>query len=516
MTYMPNSKHRAMKKLLVSALVVLPWCGLVIQPQARTSRPTDPVDVRIARGLVAWRKPGAINYKAACANCHGPDGYELAMYNFDDTDLRRRAKPHLSASDAEDIVTLVHAVREKYGIKKLLDPMKDRPFQPGGEVLPGATPEERDLAFGLELTDKLPPLMKGRVENLEAAKKASVEVMGLNPWTLKIGIPLNRISEDIFHGSEHASIANWISDTPRIPEDQTRNEWYALEDSYLANPTDDNLWKLFEGYDKLTKQTGVQNVNDLSSMKQKSLFMLQHLARTGRLNPEPDRPPIYFGDLTSVLVPNQIWDVGNLARDFMPGDPESLGFDEDLKLKKTSGPTIGTQLADMRVSWMYLGWLFDQGLYRTSFDKRVRRGEWIQTSIWQDGPYAIHNVYVSTRHQLVLSWSPKVWSGDPGRRHYTWDYAQLMLGQRHLHQRPENPKHREIYDRFTANCFRMSLQLLIEDLEKNHVIWLRDPSRAHVKQMLEFLNTVDPSYATQDKALVDQVLTSIDASTERV
>ena len=139
MTYMPNSKHRAMKKLLVSALVVLPWCGLVIQPQARTSRPTDPVDVRIARGLVAWRKPGAINYKAACANCHGPDGYELAMYNFDDTDLRRRAKPHLSASDAEDIVTLVHAVREKYGIKKLLDPMKDRPFQPGGEVLPGAT-----------------------------------------------------------------------------------------------------------------------------------------------------------------------------------------------------------------------------------------------------------------------------------------------------------------------------------------------------------------------------------------
>lgn len=505
-----------MKRILALALVALPWCLAAVQPQARLSKPSDPVDLRIAKGLIVWRKPGAINHAAACASCHGPDGYELAMYDFDDATLRRRAKPHLSPADADEIVSLIHAVREKYGLKKLLDPMVDRPFQPGGEVLPGSTPEERDLAFGEELRQKLPTLMSGRVETLEQAKKAADEVMGVNPWTLKIGIPLNRISEDVFHGSEHASIAHWIADEPRIVPPENAASWYALQDAYLANPTDDNLWKLCEGYDKLTKQTGVLNMNDLSSTKQKSLFILQHLARTNRLKPEPNRPPIYWGDLKSVLVPNPIWDVGNLARDFMPGDPDSLGFSDDLKMKKVGGPAVGRQLQDMRVSWMYTGWLFDQGLYRTSFDKRVRRGEWLQTSLWQDGPYAIHNVFVSTRHQLVLSWSPNIWSGDPGRRHYTWDYAQLMLGQRHVKQRPENPKHREIYDRFTANCFRMSLLLLIDDLEKNHVIWLRDPSRAHAKQMLEFFNMVDPDWAAKDKALVDRVLEAIDSSTERV
>lgn len=505
-----------MKRFLTLALVALPWCALVVQPEAKASKPADKADLAIAKGLVAWRKPGAINHQAACANCHGPDGYELAIYNFDDATLRRRAKPHLQPAEVEEIVSLIHAVREKYGIKKLLDPFEDRPFQPGGQVLPGKTPEERDEAFGEEILTKFPTLMGGRIESLEQAKRAAGEIMAVNPWTLKIGIPLNRISEDFFHGPEHATIANWIPDEPRIAPEDTAGEWYATQDAYLANPSDQNFWKMMEAYDKLTKQTGVQNINDLSSAKQKSLFLFQHLARTGKLNPEPSRPPILYGELKSVLVPNPIWDVGNLARDFMPGDKDSLGFSDDLRLKKTSGPTVDRQLQDMRVSWMYAGWLFDQGLYRTSFDKRVRRGEWIQTSIWQDGPYAIHNVYVSTRHQLVLSWSPNIWSGDPGRRHYTWDYAQLMLGQRHIKQRPEAGRHRELYDRFTANCFRMSLFLLIEDLQKNHVIWLREPSRAHVKAMQEFFAAADPAWAAKDKELVDRVFEAMDASTERV
>lgn len=504
-----------MKKILAPAIAALPWFFLATQPAPRTKLHFDAATTKIAKGLVAWRKPGAINHQASCSSCHGPDGFELAMYDFDDATIRRRAKPHLSGTDIDDVVMLIHGVREKYGLTRLLDPMVDRPFQPGGAVLEGKTPEERDTAFGEEIAVRLPSLATGRIESLEAAKKAAAEVMAVNPWTLKVGIPFNRISEDSFHGTDHASIASWIADEPRNPNEESKQAWFALQDEYLANPSDENFWKLYQGYDTLTKQAGIQNMNDLSTSKQKALYIFQHLARTKRLQPEPDRGPIYFGDLKTALVPNPIWDVGNLARDFMPGDADSLGFSDDLKLKKTSGPSVAQQLQDMRVSWMYLGWMFDQGLYRTSFDKRVRRGEWLQTSIWQDGPYAIHNVFASTRHQLVISWSPNVWSGDPGRRHYTWDYAQLMLGNRHIKQRPPEGKQREIYDKLTANCFRMSLYLLIEDLEKNHVIWLRDPSRAHVKQMLEFLNLVDPAHATQDKALTEQVFEAMDASTER-
>src|SRR5579871_1569443 len=136
------------KLLLGVALALIPWVALVAAPK-RWVKPEAAKDYR--EGLAIWRKPGKTPDHAACASCHGPDGLEIAAYNFDDANIRRRAAIHISPEDADKVVAMIHAEREMLGLKILLDPMKDRPFQPGGEVLPGATPEERDNALGVEL-----------------------------------------------------------------------------------------------------------------------------------------------------------------------------------------------------------------------------------------------------------------------------------------------------------------------------------------------------------------------------
>src|SRR2546423_6355107 len=96
-------------------------------------------------GLEMWRRADLGNN--SCSFCHSFEGTELAVYNFDDETLRRRAEPHFGKAEAPKLVEFIHAVRKRYGLTRLHDPMKDRPLQPGGQPLPGDTPQTRDLAF---------------------------------------------------------------------------------------------------------------------------------------------------------------------------------------------------------------------------------------------------------------------------------------------------------------------------------------------------------------------------------
>ena len=85
-------------------------------------------------GLTAFRAPGA---HGACAGCHVPDAFDLAIIGYSDADIRRRALEHVSPSQAEEIVHLVHAQRQEHALTRILHPAHFRPLQPGFEPLPG-------------------------------------------------------------------------------------------------------------------------------------------------------------------------------------------------------------------------------------------------------------------------------------------------------------------------------------------------------------------------------------------
>src|SRR5471030_2586396 len=118
-------------------LAIAPWVVVATNPSGKSKELVAPV----------WRKPDSLG--RACVSCHSPDGIEIAAFAFSDEDVVRRARAHLSGEDSKQIVEMVHAVRRRNHIIRLLDPMKDRPMQPGGALLNGSTPMERDDSFAL-------------------------------------------------------------------------------------------------------------------------------------------------------------------------------------------------------------------------------------------------------------------------------------------------------------------------------------------------------------------------------
>jgi hypothetical protein len=190
----------------------------------------------LARGLVALRKPD--KYGTACANCHSPDAIELAAIAFTDDDILRRALQHVSSEDALDLVDYVHALRGKYGVKNPCSKLW-RPFQPGGEPLPGKNVEERELAFAAELEKRALTIQTKPITTLADAKKAAAEIVAVNLRKLPIGVSFPRWSEDAFNGAEHRSFNDWMPGAGRTPKNPTT--WYAMHDKYLADPSIQNL-----------------------------------------------------------------------------------------------------------------------------------------------------------------------------------------------------------------------------------------------------------------------------------
>jgi len=465
-------------------------------------------------GLVAWRTPGKVDGHA-CAQCHGPDGLEIAMYDFDDAALRRRAKAHLDDAQAEKVVSLIHAVREKLHITKPLNPFTDRPFQPGGEVLPGKTPAERDLAFGQELSVKLPMLAKGKIKSLAEAKRAADAVMALNPWQLRIGIPFNRFSEDSFHGAEHASLAHWLPDVARIIPAENEAAWYALQDAYLADPSDENLWKVYDGFSALTKAPSTMGIATVAGEKFRSLLLLQHSYRRAGFAGEVRKGPIAFVSNPSPLVPNPMWEIGETARTFQDINAEAFGLDKDELAKKSGGPSFKQQMHDIQASWFWLGWLFDQGLERTSRNAMSARGDWLALSLGNDGHYPIHNVYWLTRKQLVVNRVPGAWGGQPDRKRAEWDYLAIRVGGRYVYEMPKDPVYHAAYANFASNCFRMTLYLMIEDWRKTKVVWYRSASLSHVRALTQFIGDFQPGSAADAAALKKEAEAAIATCEEK-
>jgi len=275
------------------------------------------VDEAYRRGMASWRTPD--HEGIACANCHSPDALDLAVIGYPDDAILRRAGLHVSPEDGAHIVDLVHAQRRRFNIGRPCD-RGWRPLQPGGEPLPGETPVEQDLAFADELVARGYKLVTGRVETLADAYEVMDELVETDLRRLPVGIPFPRWTEDGFNGDAHSTINDYLMGVGRVPNDH--DDWYALEDRYVANPSQRHFFEVVHrmqdemndlgfgartddahsqanGRCNLVSRRGGGFMSFVDEAKKRSLFIVQHYMRMALLGHEGgwfDQEPAPFVD----------------------------------------------------------------------------------------------------------------------------------------------------------------------------------------------------------------------------
>lgn len=355
------------------------------------------VDETYARGLIVWRKRGSVDGQA-CAHCHSTDGVDLALIGFRDDAILRRAHKHLDPADALVVRDFIHAQRRRFNLKQTCS-TDWRPFQPMGEVLPGKTASERDIAFMMVMKKRNPRLFVNTVVTLEDAKLAWAELQGLDLRQIPIPTALPRWTEDRFNGSEHRTNNDWMPGLPAIPT--SPDAYYAKQDAYLANPTDEGMRELVALERKETTDGGYSaalNANKtfngcghsggkatfvvdyLKQDKRGSIIVAQHLFRMKLLGKpsafdQQVRPP------TAPVFPNPMWQIGQrnaepsvCAGGFNSAPPPFpallSAFPTDMRAELSADDESTKTLEDLSNEladpWMTLGNLFDQGFATTT------------------------------------------------------------------------------------------------------------------------------------------------------
>ena len=478
--------------IVIAILLSVAFWGCQGSPLS-SDLPEEELNHIIAEGLEAWRKPGAIQAGAACANCHAPDGLDLAYFAFSETTIKRRAKPHtsqfsteLSGKDFEKIKKMIEALRIKYNITPK-DPMEFRPLQPGGEVLPGNTAADRDLAFGQQLQKMNLLFVSEPVLSLEDAKLHREEWLEVNPRTLKVGIPFNRWSEDPFHGTEHATMADWLPDLPRIPKEGKAEEWYALQDQYLQNPTDEKFWEMYNNEHRHNQSSFKGSSEHFFRRKYRSVLMAQHMFRKEVMNQDefPDRPTLAWFPARNDDIDNPIWDIGLTAHNLRngPSDEGDFAMPPNVLLRSKPSGTIKEQMDDIRVPWFYAGWLFDQGLQHSRGGEATTQARYFTLHMHIDDGYPIHNAFAITRKLIVENFDKEIHAeGKPLNANYE------NFSNRATHEEPDDAEAREIYRLLTENSFRMMALFIQEEIAANGVPSGSELAESRVSRWEEMLD----------------------------
>jgi hypothetical protein len=364
------------------------------------------VEQTYQRGLAVWRKAGAVDGQA-CANCHSPDGVDLALIGFNDDAILRGAHKHLSAADGLAVRDFIHAQRKRFNIEKTCS-TQWRPFQPGGEVLPGKTAEEQDRSFRDQMVARNSMLFTGKISTLADAKKAWAELQAIDLRKLPIGIPLPRWTEDPFNGSAHNTLNDYMPGAPAIPTNAA--QFNAKEDAYLANATDAGLYQLLDMFSKETNDGGFDKTfgvseplcngdrstvmsNALRDIKRRSNLLAQHMFRQALLKKESwfEKGRAPFPAASSLQ--NPMFHFGgenvepflsyrcNTAYDKNPRPSLLSATPKDDRAQLSAKDAVDGRMEDLSKefshTWTTLGQLYDQTLMSTEPQPENKLGYWV-------------------------------------------------------------------------------------------------------------------------------------------
>lgn len=447
------------------------------------------LDEAIAAGLVAWRTPDASG--ATCAGCHAPDGIDLAYPAYSRDDIVRRASHHLDTASAEAIADMIEALRDAHGWVPTLDPREHRPFQPGGQVLPGETAIERDAAFAQQLVDGGLVLAVGEVDDLETALVARDELLALDPWALPVGIPFDRYSEDEHFGAEHHAFAEWVPSLPHVATPEDPEAWWDLQDLYLGDPSDEALMDLLDalvGPDAVVRLAADDlrgGVEAFESARFRSVLLLGHEQRRRMAG----GAPLGASDVRPYAT-HPVWEVGRRAYDTWAcnpihhGDPEACmrlpGFEPDA--------SFFAQMERMSLGWHYAGFLLDPSLVDRPGEPSLLSGHYMSSLLKHRG-YPSHNAFTRALRAVKKHWGPdQSWrsalyyaTAQVPTSSASWDLvfmdhfmAQGGQGGHELLYGPAGGEHREAYVRWVANTYKMLLFLLEDEIARTGQVFGRD------------------------------------------
>lgn len=427
--------------------------------------------------LDAWRAKDEKGQ--SCASCHAPDGIDISGFNASDVD--RRIARHQKGSVAQQIRHLIL----DGDLKRFPGP--ERPMQPGNTVLTGSSPALRDAAFLANLEKQYPNLF-APVRTFEDAKKFEKTILDIDLRNLPIGIEMNRLSEDGFHGADHASIANWFPDVATFDSDAIRAE----SDAYLAHPDETTLAALDAKVVSVARQNDAFSV--LSLAKYRSLLVLQHEMRTGGA-------PCAF-----VPPGNPYWQVAEFGRIYAQADPVVVNVPNDVQEAKKMGSTFVAQLKQIRLPWFWLGWVHDPSLTKSGALHETIRGDYFCRYLEEDGPYMGHEAFMLTRklaEQERNPISPK----------HAWEiqYSFFLANTPLIEREPKEPTAQKRFRTFVKNSFMMSLMLLEDDLKTRKRSIRPVPQANQIKFVSEYLNAIKQP----EKALIDRVLARLAKTPDR-
>ena len=486
----------------------------------------DEIQTVTRNGLQAFRRRG--NH-GACAGCHVPDAFDLAVIGYSDEDIRRRALEHVSPSEAEDIVKLVHAQRQSNDLTRLLHPARFRPLQPGFEPLPGQTPQDRDLAFLRFLHDEVGLLLvTDHIDSREKALEAQRQLLALDLRRLKIGVRLDRWSEDEFHGLSHqgqdpldpsgevgqnGSVAEWLPNMATQPDNP--EHFYEIFDRYAANPIDQNFWTFYDNISDATQSEetldseGDQRAFDWMLAKYQSIQIMGHMLRQKTLDypdrviDQKERDSIVAREVAMDRQP--IWHVGDLIRQHPLNcdHPDGCTVFPDFVRNESNQDRLRLQSRVLERAWFWAGWMLDPSLLTLDESFATVSGDYfypLHQGHW-GGHYAFILAKMSAEKANVEGWTRANGPGVAG--HGKWASIRPFLVYKHSEfQRPMfgeyDPRH-ELQQRLLTNTARMWLYLVHEDVERTGTAFDRSGTAKAINfARLNWLQGTDPDGPRED------------------
>ena len=525
----------------------VPAVYCLARPEATWSQ--DQINTAYTNGLKSWRTAGDVDGNA-CVSCHAADPMDLAFIGYSDSQIYRRAFSHINANQQtiDDVIDMVHALRAKFNITQPPNPATFRPFQPGGAVLPGTSAQQRDQAFGQELKDMNLRLMGDPINSVADAKKAWDELGAVNLRSLKVGIPMNKYTEDKFNNDgvnvpcpdkhmcdDHGTIADWITDTAVVPGTPSA-AILAAHDAYLASPTLDTLKAVLLTLPR--DETSWFKHKYSAVMLANFMFRQQAAGDTNLTKFTAANPVPYQVDAKSGALFNSIWMVGANQRDFIHNVGATLptgGGKFSVPSETLPGLTrndANEQLQRIIVPWFWLGFTFDPSTMNVEADYVAEGDEYFTQETWLDsGSSPIHGAFIVSKRSIEmmkyngtgLPRSPNVFPfshPDLGRFPVTplvmrsgyfpvvTNFAEQKnfntINNYQIMFTPTDPTHKALYQTYAANQWRMFMWTLIGELQATPSVWNANILGGKINKAEIFLTQPDVAAVngTMDKAML--------------
>ncbi len=529
---------RALIALTLLAAATLTACTSGAVPPTGTTDPTvpgttDPGTFTFTpleaqqKALKLWRDDDRTQHpKGSCSGCHGADFYDLARIGSTQTDILRRAKiDGASPEEAAALAQAIQQIRTRDGLP-LENPRTFRPFQPGGAVLPGATPIERDINFAKSLEPLLPTLFSSRIDSLEAAKKARAELMdlisgtnaggansrALNLRSLPTGMQYPLWSADLAQGESEGTLNDWLADIALDATPEFKAQWHALQDAYLSDPSDQNFWKMYAAVPTMTATKPFERctigginpnlacgaVDDFALHKLRSAMIGQHLMRTqhaARAGFAQGALAFSYLDNAGYLAKSDflpggdMWEIGDSARVMLDENQsagslraslETLGLPKFVRESVSATENVSAEQLRLRLTWFWIGFTFDPSFARISGSNSTKVGEYMVGSLIDENMH-LHNAFSQQVRLLAKGYLQAANIKTSGSKltletpaflmnyGYFIGYGRPVLRWNEDRKKPLPAalklEQEGLWQRFVGNGFRMSMYLQIDALD---------------------------------------------------